>query len=200
MTSARSCAEKTSGQTHYWATHTGTAVGLMLALRGRTRIEKLVLEGAVLPGVMPRVTELQARASAIARSDGVEQAIDDWFEHADWFANMRAYPDETNAAGQRDLVSEFSGAPWLSDLEPQPVGELRSRLGLIRQPTLLYNGEHDLPEFKQVAEPFASELPDAEQLEIAGTGGFPLWERPHAVLEPVMRFLENSNQHRGRCN
>ena len=177
-------------RSHYWATHTGTAVGLVLALEQPERFETLVLEGAVLPGFpMPRTAELQARASAVARSEGVAAALEDWFDGADWFANMRAHPEETNAVGQRELVNEFAGAPWLSDLAPRPVPDVRSRLGLIRQRTLLYNGEHDLDEFKQVAAVLEAELPNAERLVIPGAGGFPLWESPEQVIPAVISFL-----------
>ena len=177
-------------RTHYWATHTGTAVGLVLALAEPERFEKLVLEGAVLPGFpMPRTAELQARASAIARSRGVPAALEDWFDGADWFANMREHPGETDATGQRELVNEFGGAPWLSDLAPRPAPDVRPRLAEIRQRTLVYNGEHDLAEFRQVAAILEAELPNAERLVIPGAGGFPLWEKPSRVISPVAEFL-----------
>ncbi len=178
-------------RTHYWATHTGTAVGLVLTLREPERFAKLVLEGAVLPGFpMPRTAELQARAAGVARSKGVAAAREDWFEHADWFAEMNEHPVETNAAGQRELVNEFAGTPWLSDLVPRSVTDVCSRLDSIGQRTLLYNGEHDLEEFKQGAAALEAGLSNAERLEIPGAGGFPLWERPERVLTAVTAFLE----------
>ena len=163
----------------------------MLALEQPERFEKLVLEGTVLPGfLMLRTAELQARASSISRSSGVTAALEDWLGCADWFANMREHPATTNAAGQRELVNEFAGAPWLSDLTPGPAPDVRSRLGLIRQPTLVYNGEHDLEEFKQVAAVLEAELAKAERLVIPDAGGFPLWENPDAAIPAVVEFLE----------
>jgi pimeloyl-ACP methyl ester carboxylesterase len=177
-------------RTHYWATHTGTAVGLVLALRRPELFERLVLEGAVLPGFpMPRTAELQARASAIARSQGVAAAREDWFDNADWFSNMNEHPTETNAAGQRELVNEFAGAPWLSDLSPRPVTDVSSRLEEISRPALLCNGERDLEEFKQGAALLEAGLLNSERLEIAGAGGFPLWERLDRVPTSVLDFL-----------
>ena len=177
-------------RTHYWATHTGTAVGLVLALRRAALFDRLVLEGAVLPGFsMPRTAELQARAAGIARLQGVPAALEDWLEHADWFSNMNEHPAATNAAGQRELVNEFSGAPWLSDLTPRPVTDVSFRLAEIDSPALLYNGERDLEEFKQGAAALEAGLANAERLEIAGAGGFPLWERPDRVVPLVLGFL-----------
>ena len=179
-------------RTHYWATHTGTAVGLALALREPERFAKLVLEGAVLPGFpMSRTAELQARASAIARSRGLTAALADWFDGADWFAQMREHPEDTDASGQRELVNEFAGAPWLSDLAPRPVPDVGSRLGSIGQCTLIYNGEHDLEEFKRGAAVLEAGLSNAERLEISGAGGFPLWERPKQVSRAVTAFLQD---------
>lgn len=177
-------------RTHYWGTHTGTAIGLVLALRKPALLEKLVLEGAVLTGSpMSRTVELQARASEIARTQGVPAALADWLEHADWFANMNAHPAETNAAGQRELVNEFEGAPWLSDLVPRPVTGVRSRLDEIDQRTLLYNGVDDLDEFEQVATVLELELANVERIVIPGAGGFPLWERPSRVVPIVLKHL-----------
>jgi pimeloyl-ACP methyl ester carboxylesterase len=179
-------------RTHYWATHTGTAVGLVLALREPERFARLVFEGVVLPGFpMPRTAELQARASAIARTKGVAAAREDWFEHADWFANMNEHAAETNAIGQRELVNEFAGAPWLSDLVPRPVTDVCSQLAEIGQRALLYNGEHDLEEFKQGAAVLEAGLSNAERLEIPGAGGFPLWESSGAVISAVASFLSS---------
>jgi pimeloyl-ACP methyl ester carboxylesterase len=177
-------------RTHYWATHTGTAVGLVLALRRSELFDRLVLEGAVLPGFsMPRTAELQARAAGIARSQGVPAALEDWFEHADWFSNMNEYPAATNATGQRELVNEFSGAPWLSDLTPRPVTDVSSRLAEIGSPALLYNGERDLEEFKYGTAALEAGLAKAQLFEISGAGGFPLWERPDRVVPLVLGFL-----------
>ncbi len=177
-------------RTHYWGTHTGSAVGLVLALRRPALLEKLVLEGVVLPGSsMPRTAELQERASGIARAEGVPAALADWLDHADWFANMNAYPVETSAAGQRVLVNEFDGAPWLSELAPRPVTGVRSRLDEIDQPTLLYNGAEDLDEFEQVAAVLEAELLSVERHVIPGAGGFPLWERPSRVVPLVLKHL-----------
>ncbi len=177
-------------RTHFWGTHTGTAVGLVLALRRPALLEKLVLEGAVLPGSsMPRTAELQERASEIASAEGVPAALADWLENADWFANMNAHPAETSAAGQRVLVNEFGGAPWLSDLVPRPVTGVRSRLDEIDQHALLYNGVDDLDEFEQVAAVLEAELLDVERHVIPGAGGFPLWERPSRVVPLVLKHL-----------
>jgi len=89
--------------------------------------------------------------------------------------NMNEHPEETNAAGQRELVNEFSGAPWLSDLAAAPTPDVRSCLGQIGQRTLIYNGERDLEEFKQGAAILVAELVNVERLVIRVPVGFRLW-------------------------
>jgi pimeloyl-ACP methyl ester carboxylesterase len=55
---------------------------------------------------------------------------------------------------------------------------------------LLVNGEHDLPEFLELADQLAGALPDAERARIDEAGGFPLWEFPDRVNARVRRFLD----------
>lgn len=178
--------------THYWATHTGTAVGLVLILKEPERFKSLILEGAVLPGLeMIRTAELLSRASVIAKSEGVQRALDDWFEQADWFSYMRNYPEKTNAKGQRDLLNQFSGAPWLSDLKPRPVPEIYSKLAHIPHKVLVYNGIYDLVEFKQIALTLETGLKNVIRKEIPDAGGFPLWENPKVVVPMVINFFKD---------
>lgn len=178
------------GRTHLWGSHTGAAVGLLLAHRAPNRFESLVLEGAVLPGYpMPRTGELLDRARATARSLGVEAAKEEWFDHGDWFDYMRENPQSCNASGHRLLLDEFSGAPWLSELTPAPVPEMFEHLDQIKQRVLAYNGEHDVGEFKEVAQVLEEQLGDIRRVEMAHAGGFPLWENPKDVLPMVCQFL-----------
>jgi hypothetical protein len=51
------------------------------------------------------------------------------------------------------------------------------------------NGANDLEEFKQIAELLEAELPECERIEVAGAGGFPLWESLEAVTAQVNSFL-----------
>ena len=177
-------------KTHYWGTHTGSAVGLVMALRRPVRFSSLVLEGTFLPGFpMPRTGELIGRARAIAQSKGIDAALEDWFNHADWFAYIREHSQVCRAEEHRAMLSGFSGNPWLSDLVPQQVSSVSERLGDIDQPVLVYNGKYDMDDFKQAALHLEGGLHNIRREEILEAGGFPAWENPQAVNTLVHSFL-----------
>jgi pimeloyl-ACP methyl ester carboxylesterase len=177
-------------KTHYWGTHTGAAIGLVLALRHPERFTSLILEGTFLPGFpMPRAGELIDRARSIARSKGLAPALADWFDHADWFAYMLNHPQVCRAKEHRAMIFEFSGMPWLSDLTPRQVTPVAGCLAEIQQSTLIYNGQYDLDDFKQAARHLETDLPNAQREEISEAGGFPGWENPQAVNLLVCNFL-----------
>ncbi len=175
---------------HYWGTHTGAAIGLVSALRQPGRFAALVLEGTFLPGFpMPRAGELINRARSMAQSQGRDAALEDWFNHADWFEYIRQHPQVCRAKAHRAMTFEFAGGPWLSELAPRPVTPVAERLADIHQPTLVYNGQHDLEDFKRAARHLEAGLPNGRRAEIAEAGGFPGWENPSAVNPLVRRFL-----------
>jgi pimeloyl-ACP methyl ester carboxylesterase len=175
---------------HYWGTHTGAAIGLVLALRHPERFASLILEGTFLPGFpMPKVGELIEQARSIAQSRGIEAALEDWFNQADWFAYIRDHPQICRAKEQRAMISEFRGNPWLSDLTPRQVTPVSEHLAQIHQPTLVYNGKYDLDDFKRAALHLEESLPNVQCEEIPEAGGFPGWENPQVVNLLVRNFL-----------
>lgn len=174
----------------YWGTHTGTAVGLVLALKYKTQIKAIVSEGTVLPGFdMPRVTELLNRAKEITKKQGVEVAKLDWFEHADWFDYMREHPIECRAKGHKELVQQFRGTPWSHTLEARAVTNINVRLEELAQPMLIYNGEFDMPDFLNVAKRIGEVVRSSTVVSIPNSGAFPCWENPGEVNKVVDEFL-----------
>lgn len=176
---------------HYWATHTGTAVGLLLASENPARFRSLILEGAVPPGhTMPSVDKEIRRARETAQKQGVAAARRQWFDQAAWFEVMRARPEECRAAAHRDIVADFSGAPWLYAGAAQPVASIDDRLATLDVPVLLYNGEHDLADFADAAAILGVRLPNVRRATIPDAGGFPAWEFPDRVNRIVADFLD----------
>ncbi len=179
--------------THYWGTHTGAAIGLVLAIRQPERFSSLILEGTFLPGYdMPRVVELIDRARSLAQSKGKNAALDDWFSHAEWFEYIRNHPQQCRADEHRKMTFEFKGTPLLSTLTPRQVTHVSECLHNVHQPTLIYNGKYDLHDFKLAASYLACELSNAEQEQIPEAGGFPGWENPETVNKLVRNFLEEA--------
>jgi pimeloyl-ACP methyl ester carboxylesterase len=177
-------------RTHFWGTHTGAGIGLMLAAQHPQLIASLVLDGAILPGVdLPYVTAMIARAKQTARERGIEAARAEWFRESRWFDVIRARPVECRAKEHWDMVAGFSGLPWTHPSAAEPVASIRPALARIAQPVLLINGAHDVEDFIRVADELESTLSNIQRVAIPGAGGFPLWECPAEVNALVRRFL-----------
>jgi len=179
-------------RTYWWGTHTGAALGLLLAALHPERVAALVLDGAVIPGaVPPSVARHNEWAAEIAHRDGIQRVLEEWFERGEWFAGMRAEPARRRMLAHKDLVLSFSGAPWLTTEAPLPVPHLTEHLAAIRQPTLIINGSEDLPDFLEVAGQLERALPHATRYLVPGAGAFPFWEEPDAVTPAVLRYLSD---------
>jgi pimeloyl-ACP methyl ester carboxylesterase len=59
-------------------------------------------------------------------------------------------------------------------------------------PTLLVWGEHDTLVPPVVGEALHQSLPNAQFVVLDGTGHVPMWERPEAFNQLVLRFLEST--------
>lgn len=178
----------------YWGTHTGTALGLLLACRRPDRFRCLILEGAVLPGhAMPSVDAEFQRVRDVARRRGIAEARRQWFDQAEWFAVMRRHPHVCRAAAHRAIVAGFSGAPWIYDSRAEPVVPIDNALAALDLPVLVYNGAHDLPDFIAAADRLEALLARGRRAMIADGGGFPGWEFPDRVNRLVADFLSSAD-------
>lgn len=175
---------------HYWATHTGTSLGLLMAAADTSRFDSVILEGAVLPGhAMPTVDLEFQRARETARRDGIPAARREWFENAPWFDAMRKEPELCRADAHRAIVSGFSGAPWLFEGVAEPVAPIDGDLATLGLPVMIYNGAHDLDDFVAAADFLETTLPNVKRVTIPDAGGFPAWEYPERVNRTVASFL-----------
>ena len=176
---------------HYWATHTGTSLGLLMATADPNRFESLVLEGAVVPGhTLPSVDRELQRIRETAQRDGIAAARRRWFDEAAWFDVMRTDPVACRADAHRAIVMEFSGAPWLYDGQAAPVAPIDDQLAALDVRVLIYNGEHDLDDFIASADFLETTLPKVSRLSVPDAGGFPAWEYPERVNAAVAALLE----------
>lgn len=182
------------GRCHYWASHTGTALGLLLAAAHPARFRSLILEGAVLPGqAMPYVAAALGRAVETAQGMGIQAARRQWVDLGGWFDVIRARPRECRAAAHWQMIADFPGGPWLEPGQPAPVAPLSDDvLAALTLPVLIYNGELDLPDFADTAAYLDARLPNARREIIPEAGGFPAWEFPHRVNAMVGEFLDRA--------
>ncbi len=178
----------------YWATHTGTSLGLLIASAEPDRFRSIILEGAVLPGhTMPSVEAALKRARNVAQTRGVPEALRQWIDEGRWFDVMRQHPEECRADEHWAIISEFSGAPWLYDGQATLVTPIDERLASIDVPVLLYNGERDVKDFIEAADLLEALLPRVTRATIPDAGGFPAWEFPERVNRLVSDFLSSAS-------
>ncbi len=175
----------------FWGTHTGASAGLLLAAIYANRIQRLILEGPVVPGGNPPVVlEAIEKARQKARQEGVAAAITDWWQTSCWFEYMRAHPESCRAAEHLAIIKEFGGRPWLDDQPPKPIEDIEVLLTGVRIPSLIYNGTTDHEEFRRSSDYIISLLNDAQRATVPSSGGFPAWENPKAVNNLVANFLD----------
>lgn len=177
-------------QARFWGSHTGAAVGLLLANRQPQLFSGLVLESGFLPGFdMPNVREQHQHSRTLARSRGVQAALADWLAQAAGLAWQRNNPARCRTAAFSELVHQFDGAPWLSPFQSRPLTQLANRLLLIRQPVLLYHGAEEIDDLKRASQFLAANLPNARLAVIPDAGSFPAWENPASTGRFVLDFL-----------
>lgn len=196
---AQAIDEAGAGNIHFWGTHTGAAVGLLLADENPYRFRSLVLEGAVLPGLeMPYVTEAVRRAAETARQRGLAEVRREWFGTAAFFDVIRGDPVACRAAAHLAMIEEFAGGPWTAPGSADPIPDLTGRLAALTTPILLINGEHDVHDFLATAEFLAGRLPNVRRETVPNAGAFPLWERPKAVnllVEASLDVIDRAPRH-----
>ena len=175
----------------FWGSHTGAGAGLLLACRQPRSFASLVLEGPVFPGRPPQIAvEILTAVGAVAKADGMDAAREAWWQNSDWFAVMRARPDECRAAEHRAIIDDFEGKPWLeSGLISRPLAAIDGRLAALDVPVMIINGEHDLADFIAAADGLEALLPNCRRFVVPDAGGFPLWEFPDRVNDVVRAFL-----------
>lgn len=177
----------------YWGTHTGATIAPLINRLCPGVLTSLVLEGPAVAGENPPVVvDLLGRAARTARDMGVEAAIEAWWSESCWFEAMRRNPDRYRAAEHLEMISGFSGAPWLSDAPAIPVTDAEALLREMKMPTLVYNGSDDHADFHAAADTITSLVSHAVRATVQDAGGFPAWERPVDVNALVAGFLRDA--------
>jgi pimeloyl-ACP methyl ester carboxylesterase len=178
---------------HFWGTHTGAGVGLLLACSDPSLILSLVLESPVIPGrALPSVANLFTNVSKVARTKGIAEAREFWWQEGAWFDVMRARTADCRATEHRQIIESFNGYPWLdAEAVPPLITPIDDSLRKIESPVLIINGEFDLPDFIAAADALEQCIPRCHRFNVEEAGGFPLWEFPERVNEYVSGFLRN---------
>ncbi|MBI3241487.1 MAG: alpha/beta hydrolase [Chloroflexi bacterium] len=128
---------------------------------------------------------------ATAQSAGVAAAREAWLDD-ELFIPANELPPV--AARLRQMVTTYSGWHWLNRdpgrwLQPPAI----ERLEQIRAPALAIAGEHDAPDFHNIADILGQRIPSCRKVVVSGAGHLANMEAPEQVNEIVLSFLESIN-------
>jgi 3-oxoadipate enol-lactonase len=167
----------------------GGAAAVSFALHHPGRCAALIPVDAALfgyrfaewPSTKPYVT--------IARSQGLIAGLTAWLGDP-LFAPAFAVP----GLGERlrSIVLDYPGHGWLGPMaSPVPPGPPEAaRLCEVAAPTLVVVGEHDLPDFRRIADVLATAIPGARMAVVADAGHLVPLEQPDRFAALLTEFLQ----------
>ncbi|SCG59340.1 alpha/beta fold hydrolase [Micromonospora inositola] len=163
----------------------GGRVALEVAARWPHRVTSLALLCTALAGHEPSA-ELRAfgeREDELLEAGDVAGATDLNVEL--W---LGPHADEATREAVREM-QRHAFEVQLAAVEEYPPIRPDFDLADITAPTLLISGDHDLPDFRQIAVRLSKELADARHRELDWAGHLPSLERPEAVNPLLLDFL-----------
>jgi pimeloyl-ACP methyl ester carboxylesterase len=173
----------------------GGAVALELAIVAPERVRSLLLMDAAIGEPFEWSDEVRAFGAAedaALEAGDIDAAVE---------LNVRMWLDRPGRPADavepdvRALVETMQREAFAAqigvDAEPQELDPpLAERLGEVHAPALVLVGEHDVPDFRRIAERLVAELPAARPLVVVpGAAHLPALERPGAVSALALEFL-----------
>lgn len=169
----------------------GGGIALEAALRFYNLVRSLVLVGPLVPDY-PLPSEFWAffkRFSQAIREKGVRQAVQElWLPHP---LLRFAWENPRCREKLEAIVFGFPAGEYLATSKDAPDRQwkLTERLHELSCPVLVVRGEHDIPEFCQMADFLLAHTPQAQSLVVAGSGHLVPLEQPEALLSGLLPFL-----------
>ena len=150
------------------------------------KIEALILADAVLDGYSFHEFRLDYIYEA-GRTKGVEIANQLWLDHP-IFDPARKIPSVS--ARLKEMVMSYSGWHWINKnpLVPLAIPSIQ-QLDRLDLPTLILVGEHDIFDFKQIADILHRDIRQSAKEEIKGAGHMSNMEKPVEFNRLVQKFL-----------
>ena len=175
----------------------GGRIAIDMALAAPERISALVLVAPAISGAPdmdypPEAAALGAALEAAEAAHDVDRINE--LEAQLWLDGPLAMPGRIGGA-VRSLFLEMNGialrAPERGKATtPPPAYE---RLGKIAVPTLVVWGDFDFPDLQERCRHLARAIPGAEAAVLAGAAHLPSMERPAAMTDLILRFMERLN-------
>jgi pimeloyl-ACP methyl ester carboxylesterase len=167
----------------------GGAVAVDLALAHPERVRRLALLAPALSGWAWSDAWVQAfhTVRAVGRLGGPKAALEAWHAHP-LFATARAHPG--SAAALETMVFADDGRRWVeSDVAVEAAPPAVERLARLEASTHVFVGEHDLPDFRAIAETMATHVPAIRLLVVPGAGHLLTLEAPEATARGLVVAL-----------
>ncbi len=178
----------------------GAAAALTFAVRYPEMVDALILFGAGPPAGFDLPPGEDAPAFeewvALAREQGVDALKD---AMSAWAAQHFGERSADVAERSRALLELYTG---LDLIDPPPPSHLAEparvdELGSVRAPTLVINGQHEMPGLRIVADVLTYGIPGARKVVIPGGGHIVNWTEPERFAAEVLRFLRGARDTSG---
>jgi 3-oxoadipate enol-lactonase len=180
-----------AGPAHLIGLSLGGRVALRVAAEKPERVRSLTLADPAMDGHIWTADWLRRwrEMTDAAKGGDLAAAKKLWREHI-LFAPANAHPEVAEAL--RTMIERYSG--WHLDhadpgTAPAVRAETAAGLGL---PTLILVGEHDLPDFQNIARRLSRQLPASELRTLPGAGHMSNMEAWQVFNAWVLEFLQRS--------
>jgi pimeloyl-ACP methyl ester carboxylesterase len=172
-------------RTHLFGHSFGGAVAVDFALARPDRVLSLTLVDALLRGRAPGIAAYPLCAE-LSRQGRYDEARRAWMGDP-LFASARS--DAKAMLAFEQMIRDYPCGHWAGKVTNRwLIDEHPSRLGEIRVPTMVVDGEVDTPSFRAMAAEYAERLPNARRATLPGVGHMCNLEAPDAFNE-TMRWL-----------
>ncbi|MFI6046633.1 alpha/beta fold hydrolase [Nocardia sp. NPDC051321] len=166
----------------------GGKVALQIAARWPQRSTALALLCTAVPEhhPSPELRAFDAREEALLDAGDIAGAVE--LNVATWLG-----PDAD--AEMREAVRRMQRRAFELQLAADDAPGRRQvefDLSAISAPVLAVSGEHDLPDFRQIAARLPDQLAHARHLELSGAGHLPNLERPVETTAALIAFLRKT--------
>ncbi len=171
----------------------GARIALQFCLTWPERVQALVIASSGMDRFVYSLEIHACRttmAEALARNDtdaAIEAFLDLWVVGPQR-SRDRFSPQVLESV--RTMAHRALAHPSLDGCELPFEPPIRTRLGLIDVPTLVINGEFDLPDMHAIANLLATHIPNVDRRLIADAGHLVNLEQPLRFNEAVLTFLE----------